>query len=222
MSSKIETSEIATPPWRATFIALCESLPEKVEVPYHLTAEGERLARFRKACPPEFMTAVDRGLLPNAKAFDTVALWDGSFPGPCAFGATATAKSRAAWSALGRLFVRENKRFKGWPVRSLVAELESYESKGIADEFFRNYSHWPILFVDDLDKVNWQFESQLAALFSFYDWVYRAHRPCITTTNKSRTWWSDKMGEAFARRLFDDAHLAVDFGMGQGCAKHAK
>jgi hypothetical protein len=33
----------------------------------------------------------------------------------------------------------------------------------------------------------------------------------ITTTNKDRQWWADKMGDAFARRLFDDAHFAVQF-----------
>jgi hypothetical protein len=29
---------------------------------------------------------------------------------------------------------------------------------------------------------------------------------------KSRDWWGEKMGDAFARRLFDDAHFAVNFG----------
>lgn len=33
----------------------------------------------------------------------------------------------------------------------------------------------------------------------------------ITTTNKDRAWWSEKMGEAFARRLFEGAHFEVVF-----------
>ncbi len=69
-----------------------------------------------------------------------------------------------------------------------------------------------MLFVDDIDKINWQFESQVALLWSFYDWIYRTKKPCITTTNQSREWWTEKMGAAFARRLFDDAQRPVRFG----------
>ena len=68
-----------------------------------------------------------------------------------------------------------------------------------------------MLFVDDIDKINWQFESQVALLWSFYDWIYRTKKPCITTTNQSREWWTEKMGAAFARRLFDDAQRPVRF-----------
>jgi hypothetical protein len=198
---------------RAQMLAAFAGLPEKVEVPYHLTPEGERMSKFRKVLEdsPEFLQRIDRAKLPNPVAFDRVAQWDGSYPGPLAVGDTDTAKTRAAWSALGRLYVRENRAFAWFPVRRLVTELDRYENAGCADEFFRSYDYFAILFVDDADKINWQFDSQKTALFAFYDWVYRKNKPCVTTTNKGRAWWVDRMGEAFTRRLFNDAHFEVRF-----------
>jgi hypothetical protein len=198
-------------PWHAAFQAVCANLPEKVELPYTMTPEGERLAKFKRICPPEFSAKIDQVKLVDPDAFCRVSQWDGSFPGPLAIGATDTAKTRSAWSAMGRLYVRENKPFAWFPVRRMVGELEKFEQHNAADEFFRSYSFFKVLMVDDLDKINWQFESHLALVFAFYDWVYRSHIPCITTTNKPRKWWENKMGDAFSRRLFDDAHFTVEF-----------
>jgi len=197
--------------WKAAFRAVCSTLPEKVELPYALTPEGERMAAFKRICPSEFLCKIDRARLPNVEAFDQVALWDGNYPGPCAYGKTDTAKSRAAWSALGRLYVKDHRPFAWFPVRRLATELERYEKNGAADEFFRAYSHYKALLVDDADKINWQFDSHKEQLFAFYDWVYRTNKPCITTTNKDRAWWASKMGDAFARRMFSDAHFEVKF-----------
>lgn len=171
----------------------------------------DRLSKFRRICPPEFMQRIDRSLLANPAAFDSVAKWDGHFPGPLASGATGSAKTRAVWSALGRLNVEEGRSFAWFPVKRLITEFVRYESKDAADEFWRFYRGFNVLFVDDLDKINWQFESEGAALFQFYDWAYRDNRPVITTTNKDRAWWANKQGDAFARRLFDEAHFHVKF-----------
>jgi hypothetical protein len=203
--------EAAAPPWRALFLKIQDSLPEKVDIPFNRTPEGERTAAFKRVCDVEFSRRIDRSLLRFPEAFDRVALWDGSFPGPCAIGETGTAKTRAAWSAIARLYIREAKTFAWFPVKRLVSEIDRYDSNGIGDEFFRLYSHYRVLFVDDADKINWAFESQCSSLFAFYDWVYRTRKPCVTTTNKPREWWAEKMGDAFARRLFDDAHFAVIF-----------
>jgi hypothetical protein len=197
--------------WLADFKAACATLPEKVELPYALTPEGERLAMFKRVCPQEFFCKVVRERLPNPAAFDAVALWNGNYPGPCATGKTDTAKTRAAWSALGRLYVKDNRPFAWFPVRRLVTEFDRYEKHDVADEFFRAYSHYKALFVDDIDKIGAQFDTAKEQLFAFYDWVYRTNKPCITTTNKGRAWWVDRMGEAFARRLFEDAHFEVQF-----------
>jgi hypothetical protein len=174
---------------------------------------AERIGRFKRICPPEFAQRIDRSLIPNASAFDAVSQWSGTFPGPLAFGKTDTAKTRAAWSALGRLNVEHGKSFAWFPVKRLATEFARYEAKDAADEFWRFYRGFNILFVDDLDKINWQFESEMAVLFQFFDWVYRDQRPMICTTNKPREWWADKMGEAFARRLFSDCHTAVFFDL---------
>jgi hypothetical protein len=198
--------------WRIAFKAACESLPDVApQLPYDLTPEGQRWASFKRICPAQFVPKIDRALLPMPELFDNVANWNGQFPGPCASGITGAAKSRAAWWALRQLYVRENKPFAWFPVKRLTTELSKYEQSGHADEFFRQYDHFKILMVDDADKINWDFMSNQEALFAFYDWIYRSKKPCITTTNKSRDWWAKKMGDAFARRLFDDAHYAVCF-----------
>lgn len=207
---------------KAALKAAFDQLPEKVDMPFHLTPQGDRFAKFKFVLQdsPEFLQKIDRAKLPNPEAFDKVARWDGEFPGPIAFGDTDTAKTRAAWSALGRLYVKEPRWVEGvevarsfawFPVRRLATELARYEEAECAADFFRIYDFHSMLFVDDVDKINWDFNSEKTALFAFYDWVYRHHKPCITTTNKDRKWWADKMGDAFARRLFDDAHFAVQF-----------
>lgn len=172
---------------------------------------NERLARFRRVCPPEFMQRIDRAQLTNPDAFDRVARWEGTFPGPLAHGVTGASKTRAAWSALARMNIDNGRPFAWFPVKRLMTEFARYESKDSADEFWRYYRGFSALLVDDIDKINWQFESEMSALFQFYDWVYRDNRPVITTTNKPRSWWADKMGDAFARRLFDEAHFEVKF-----------
>lgn len=174
-------------------------------------AKDDRIQKFRRICPTEFMCSVKRDLLPDPAAFDRVAQWDGSFPGPLATGRTDTAKTRAAWSALAHQHIKNERTFAWFPVKRLITEFAQYESKNLADEFWRNYRSYRVLFVDDLDKFNAQFESEGAAIFQFYDWIYREHIPCITTTNKDRAWWSKFMGDAFARRLFNDAHFEVKF-----------
>lgn len=199
---------------RRRLASLPPETPEEraaTEAAKRAVARGERIACFKRACPAEFSGKVDRGLLSDPAAFDAVANWRGSFPGPIASGPTGRSKTRAVWSALGRLSVDEGRTFAWFPVKRLLTEFARYESKNIADEFFRYYRIFDVLFVDDLDKINWQFESEMQALFQFYDWIYRDHRPCVTTTNKDRKWWADKMGDAFARRLFDEAHGAVTF-----------
>lgn len=207
---------------KAALKAAFAQLPDMVDVPFHLTPAGQRWARFKVVLQdsPEFIEKIDRTKLPNPEAFDAVAKWDGEFPGPLAFGTTNTAKTRAAWSALGRLYVKEPvyiegaevaRSFAWFPVRRLATELARYEEAECAADFFRMYDFHHILFIDDADKINWDFNSEKTALFAFYDWIYRHHKPCITTTNKDRKWWADKMGDAFARRLFDDAHFAVKF-----------
>lgn len=184
--------------------------PEQ-EIAHDITEEGRRAAEFKRVCPEEFITPVDRQRLISQISFDRIASWNGEHPGPIAVGPTGTSKTRAAWSALGRLYVRQHKAFVWFPVRRLITQMSKYEQADLADECFHNWTFYEILFVDDLEKINWQFQSESEYLFSFYDWVYRCRRPCMTTTNMSRQWWADKMGDAFVRRVFDEAHHEVKF-----------
>ncbi len=199
------------PQWKTLLLEAIAQLPEHVQIPYDRTPEGERWARYKEVCPEEFHPRIDRARLPDPKAFDTVANWNGDFPGPCAYGDTDTAKTRAAWWALRQLYVLKNKTFAWFPVKKLITEMQGFESKGMSSEFFRGYSHYRIWLVDDIDKINWRDEDQISMLFDFYDRVYRQHIPVITTTNKDADWWEERMGEAMRRRLFKDAHYAVQF-----------
>lgn len=173
--------------------------------------QSERTAKFRRVCPSEFMQRVDPAQLANQAAYERVKSWDGTFPGPVCTGATGASKTRAAWASLYNLNVYQNRSFAWFPVKRLITEFARYESKDLADEFWKFYGNFNVLFVDDADKFNTQFDSEGAAIFAFYDWIYREHRPCITTTNKDRGWWSNLLGEAHTRRLFDDAHFEVRF-----------
>lgn len=199
------------PDWRTEFLAACQHLPDAVAKTPEQIAEDSRLAEFRRVCDVRFIERIDRARLLCPDAFDRVSSWDGGFPGPCAHGLTGAGKSRSAWVSLGRLYVRRNRAFAWFPARRLIAEMERYEKSGSPDEFFRLYDHFRALFVDDLDKINWQFDSSKELLFAFVDWVYRKQKPCIVTTNQGRAWWAAKMGDAFARRLFDDAFQSVEF-----------
>jgi hypothetical protein len=191
------------------FLAVMANLPETVEIPYHLTPEGERKAKFDQSCPPEFNHRIDRARLTNPVAFDAVAQWDGEYPGVCATGKSGAGKSRAAWSALGRLWVREGVGFSWWPMRRLIKAID--EADGGLDGLMWRHQASRVFFLDDADKANWQFETTSESLFAFFDHIYRKNLPLIVTTNNGRKWWTDKMGEAFVRRMFDEACREVRF-----------
>lgn len=196
---------------RAALLETFAAAPEKVEIPYELTPAGERFARFKNVCDEKFLVTVDPAQIRCRPAYSRMMNWTGTFPGPCCTGPTGIGKTFAAWQSLRKLYVDSNMPFAWFPVRRLVAELERYEKAGHADEFFRTYDFFKILFIDDLDKINWDYESHAQLLFSFLDWVYRKKKPCVVTTNRDRAWWKAKAGDAFVRRLFDDGFKEVEF-----------
>jgi hypothetical protein len=185
-------------------------LPDHVEIPYELTPVGERMAKFKAVCPPEFMFKIDRARLPNPAAFDRVAQWNGQYPGPLASGGTGSAKTRAAWSALGRLGVRENRGFTWFTTKRLTESYFEYHMDGEPERFWRRLNGYHVILFDDLDKLEMN-DRNATMVFELYDWIYRERRPVITTTNRDREWWVNKMGDAFVRRLFDEAHFYVQF-----------
>lgn len=187
------------------------ALPDKVVIPYERTPEGERAAEFKRVCDDTFYHEIDYLRVKDRTAFNRVVNWDGRFPGLCVVGGTGIGKSFAAWHALRNLYVKQNRSFKWFPVRLLVTELQRYEKNDCAHDFFRQIDMFRVLFIDDLDKINWDFEWHAQMLFSFMDWVYRTKKPCIVTTNRSRSWWEQKAGSALVRRLFVDGCVEVEF-----------
>lgn len=196
---------------RQRLIESFRTAPDSVDVPFEKTAAGERSANFLKVCDEKFRAAIDPLLVKDPRAFALVSQWDGKSPAPIATGPTGLGKTFACWVALRNLYVRSNRAFVWFPVKRLVTELERYEKKDAAEDFYRMTDMLPIVFVDDLDKINWDFESQAQLLFSFFDWVYRTKKPCLVTTNRDRAWWRNKAGDAFVRRLFDEACSEVVF-----------
>lgn len=196
---------------REAFLAAMAKLPDVPVVPYHLTAEGERFERFKRTCDPVFFVEVDFTKIRNRVAYDKVMRWDGRFPGPALHGDTGIGKSFAAWQILRELYVKKAIPFKWFPVRDLVNEMKRYEDNECTADFFRQIDFFKIIYVDDIDKINWDFNSSIQMLFSFLDWVYRAKKPCIVTTNRDRAWWKAKAGDALVRRLFDDGFVEVNF-----------
>lgn len=196
---------------KAALLETFARLPESVEIPYDKTPEGERFAAYRRVCDPNFFADVDPTRIRNKAAFSRVAEWDGRFPGPCITGISGAGKTFAAWQALRRLYVKENRAFRWFPVRLLVTELERYEKNECAADFFRQCSFFRVLFIDDVDKINWDFESHAQMLFSFFDWVYSHKIPCIATTNRDQAWWKAKAGDALVRRMFVDGCVEVKF-----------
>lgn len=203
-----ETFEDAKRALMATFAQMPATAKE---IPSADTPEGRRLASFKRVCPEEFCRKVDRLLLTNPEAFDQVCTWDGTYPGPLCVGPTGTRKTGSAWSTLGRLYVKHNFDFTYMPVRKLIVDTQRAEEGSDTAAYFGFLRQRRIIFVDDLDKFNPNFQSEPSALFSFYDWVYSNHVPVIATTNQTREWWEERMGSAFTRRLFADAHKVVQF-----------
>lgn len=186
------------------------NMPENPVIPYHLTAEGIRASQFKTGCPKEFCTAINRNILRNPYAFDQVAKWPGIYPGPLAAGSTGLSKTRAAWSCLGRLYVKEGKRITSFTVKRLLEKYFEHHMDGEPQRFWAAMARFDAFLIDDIDKFEAN-ERNNTVLFELLDWIYANHRPAICTTNRPRDWWSDKMGTAFTRRMFDEAFFTVQF-----------
>jgi hypothetical protein len=177
---------------------------------FALLTPKDRAIRFYKACPEEFKGAIVPARLPDQTAFWKLASWNGTYPGPIGYGPTNTAKSRAVWCALRRLCIEDAKTFSWLTAKQLAEKYFTKHMEGRPEDFWEFFTRTDLGFIDDIDKLELN-ERNSGVLFEFYDWAYREHRPIIGTTNRSRAWWVDKMGEAHTRRMFDDAHFSVEF-----------
>lgn len=176
--------------------------------------DPDRLVLFERVCPGEFRRPLDRSQLKNPGAFEQVAHWNGRYPGPLGVGLTGTAKTRAAWVALRRLFVCSQVPSFRWYIASdLLQRYADARGSGNQLYFLRGGSgaYAAPLFIDDLDKINFAFDSETSNLFAIYDAIYRENIPCLATTNQTKAWWAHKMGAHFTRRLFEGAHQVVQF-----------
>ena len=184
--------------------------------------KSARLAKyFAKCCPEEFRIPISRELLKSPEAFDQVLAWDWSFPGLCCVGGTNSGKTRAVWKSIESFIAAEREEFRTYTAREFTEEYFRHHMEGEPGKFWRNLGWkgegWSgemmmpkLIFVDDLDKIDMN-DRNCGLMFELYDKIYRDHVPAITTTNQSRAWWTGKMGEAFVRRLMDDAQRELKF-----------
>lgn len=185
-------------------------LPENPVIPYHLTEEGHRASQFKAGCPKEFCTAINRNILKNPWAFDQVAKWPGTYPGPLASGPTGQSKTRAAWSVLGRLYVKEGRHITSFTAKRIMEKYFEHHMSGEPARFWSALSRFDVFLLDDIDKFEIN-DRNCTVLFELLDWIYANHRAVVCTNNRPRDWWAEKMGTAFARRMFDEAFFTVPF-----------
>jgi len=181
---------------RATRAAREEYFAEQVQDHFHGLAEQ-----------------LDWQKTPMPAATRHVLEWDGTAPGLLLIGETGTGKTRAALACLRKLCVERGMRFKAYTLKRLLTQLAEYEKHGEARGYSGPNPYRPaaeLLFVDDIDKLNRQFQSEAASLWDYYNWVYSAGRAVITTTQRSLEQWENLLGRSFARRL-KEAHHVVQF-----------
>jgi hypothetical protein len=161
-------------------------------------------------CPAEFQKPIDLSLV--RPAYHTLMKWDGTFPGYCCVGDTNSGKTRACWSVLSALSAG----FTYYGARDLIDAHWDWHG-GMWDKVFGTWRlmhgchhQLHVMLLDDVDKVAMN-PITTELLFNFYDIVYEEQIPCLSTTNRSRQWWKDKMGEAFTRRFLDDGQKELQF-----------
>jgi DNA replication protein DnaC len=171
----------------------------------------ERQSEFDRITSDEFAKPIDRSKVRSIDAFDAVSGWDGKYPGVFAFGQAGTGKTRACWSALRRLYCDEQRSFRWWTGRRLSDDYYGDFRDGDPDAFWHRLRYHRAFFVDDLDKFDLSQERSAGFLFELADRIYRDHLPFLVTSNHSRDWWRKALGEAFIRRMFDEATRPVQF-----------
>jgi len=172
---------------------------------------AEREAQLLAQLPAQHLaTPLERRLLPNLEATRAAFRWDGRFPGLLLTGPTGTGKTRTAIALLRKLCVEGRLRLKAYSLQALLGDLEEYNKHGRTRGYdgpnpYRTRAD--ILFIDDIDKFNRQFQSQATMLWEFYNWVYADGRAALSTTQMSLEEWEKLMGASFARRLREAHHI---------------
>jgi hypothetical protein len=155
-------------------------------------------------CPVEFQKPIDLALV--RPAYHTLMKWDGTFPGYCCVGDTSAGKTRACWRVLENI--------PGWfhyyGARDLIDAQWDWHGDMWEKIFTGPACTIPLVFLDDVDKVALN-SLTTELLFTFFDLIYERQIPCLSTTNRDRKWWLDKMGAAFTRRFMDGGLVELKF-----------
>jgi DNA replication protein DnaC len=175
----------------------------------------DRIWRFATACPPLLRRSDwnHPGMHANRASIDHVRSWqpNGQGRGLLLTGPTGLGKSRAFWSLLHRLMVREGHDAEIWAAADFFRELQNQVSYGRDDSrrWLRQRAEAPIFAIDDLGQqaiLSARADWAEAVFFDLIDKRMSQRRPMIITTNLTARDIAGShglRGDPLLRRLLD-------------------
>ena len=177
-----------------------------------------RLESAQRKVPADFCLEIDRtrsGI--DLKSMDSIAQWDGK-RSIYAKGMSQLGKTRAIYSLLIDQFVNHERQFIVLDERKILAKVtDAFGEKGI-QELDRKLCNIDILFLDDLDKVNFtngvMAQNALTLIFGVIKDRMANHKPTFITMNTSITEVFQSAGAAVTQSLIErmkqDEHWQVE------------
>ena len=156
----------------------------------------QRLARFNDLCPAQFRERIRRELLPNLTAWDAADAWTGGHPGIWLWSAaTGLGKTRMLWRHLGRMHVEHGRSILKLSGQAMAEEYFRLHMDGKPGDFYRWLEQSDLIFLDDLDKIDFSNPRSPRMLRETFDKFYEAKKPVLVTANEPIAWFGSTLGE---------------------------
>ena len=151
----------------------------------------QRLRNVTCKIPLDFLTPIDRARpTVDWKAFDEIQEWDGR-KSITARGVSQIGKTRAIYQVLKREYVENYRSFLVLDEFQLLAKVSDAAKNGKLEELARKFNDSDILFIDDIDKVNFSQgvtgNNALTLIFGVIKRRMATQKPTILSYNLSLT-----------------------------------
>ena len=151
----------------------------------------QRLQDVACKIPADFLTPIDRTRSTvDWKAFDEIQEWDGK-KSITARGVSQIGKTRAIYQALKREYVENYRNFLVLDEFQLLAKVSDAAKNGKLEELAKKFNGSDILFIDDIDKVNFSQgvtgNNALTLIFGVIKRRMATQKPTILSYNLSLT-----------------------------------